>query len=251
MAGISPPETWDAFFSDFYLRAYANDERDEEAEVQALAAARMSGCAEGGELLDVPCGFGRHSVPLARAGYRVTGVDRSAALLEEARRRAGGERWPKLVTADYRELPFPDASFDAAVNLYSSIGYLGDEEDVRVLAEIGRVVRPGGRLVVELMHRDWLVRGFAEQDWRLLGEGRLLLEQRTFDAAAGVVQTTQTLIDGAGGRESRTFSVRVYSATEVAAMLTRAGFADVRVYGGLDGSPFGVDTRLAAVGVSQ
>jgi len=189
-------------------------------------------------------------VPLARASYRVTGVDRSAALLDEARRRAGGERWPKWVAADYRELPFADASFDAAMNLFSSLGYLGDEEDTRVLAEIRRVLRPGARLVVELLHRDRLVRGFAEQDWRLLGEGRLLLEQRTFDAAAGVAQTTQTLIDGAGGRESRTFSVRVYSATELVAMLGRAGFEDARAYGDLDGSPFGVDTRLVAVAVS-
>jgi SAM-dependent methyltransferase len=248
--GPSSPETWDAFFSDFYLRAYAADEREGEAEAQALAAARLAACPEGGELLDVPCGFGRHSVPLARAGYRVTGVDRSAALLEEARRRAGGERWPKWVTADYRELPFADATFDAAINLFSSLGYLGDAEDARVLAAIRRVLRPGARLVVELLHRDRLVRGFAEQDWRLLGEGRLLLEQRTFDAAAGVAQTTQTLIDGAGGRESRTFSVRVYSATELLAMLARAGFEDARAYGGLDGSPFGVDTRLVAVAVS-
>ena len=246
MAGPSSPETWDAFFSDFYLRAYAADEREGEAEALALAAARLAACPEGGELLDVPCGFGRHSVPLARAGYRVTGVD----LLAEGRRRAGGERWPELVHADYRELPFADESFDAAINLFSSLGYLGDEEDTRVLAEIRRVLRPGARLVVELLHRDRLVRGFAEQDWRLLGEGRLLLEQRTFDAAAGVAQTTQTLIDGAGGRESRTFSVRVYSATELVAMLGRAGFTDARAYGDLDGSPFGVDTRLVAVAVS-
>src|SRR5215208_7215195 len=240
-AGPSSPETWDAFFSDFYLRAYAADEREGEAEAQALAAARLAACPEGGELLDVPLG---------RAGYRVTGVDRSAALLDEARRRAGGERWPKWVAADYRELPFPDASFDAAMNLFSSLGYLGDEEDTRVLAEIRRVLRPGARLVVELLHRDRLVRGFAEQDWRLLGEGRLLLEQRTFDAAAGVAQTTQTLIDGAGGRESRTFSVRVYSATELVAMLGRAGFAEVRCYGDLEGVPFDVDTRLVAVAIS-
>jgi SAM-dependent methyltransferase len=246
----SSPETWDAFFSDFYLRAFAADERDDEAEAQALAAAGLSGCPEGGELLDVPCGFGRHSLPLARAGYRVTGVDRSAVLLGEARRRAGGERWPKWTEADYRELPFADASFDAALNLFSSLGYLGDEEDTRVLGQIGRVLRPGARLVVELLHRDRLVRGFHEQDWRLLGEGRLLLEQRTFDAAAGVAQTTQTLIDGAGERDSRTFSVRVYSATELVAMLGRAGFEDVRVYGGLDGSPFGMETRLVAVAIS-
>jgi ubiquinone/menaquinone biosynthesis C-methylase UbiE len=249
-AAPSSPETWDAFFSDFYLRAYAADEREGEAEAQALAAARLTGCPVGGELLDVPCGFGRHSVPLARAGYRVTGVDRSAALLEEARRRTGHERWPKLVAADYRELPFADASFDAAMNLFSSLGYLGDDEDTHVLAEIRRVLRPQSRLVVELMHRDRLVRGFSEQDWRLLGEGRLLLEQRTFDAAAGVAQTTQTLIDGGGERESRSFTVRVYTATELVAMLTRAGLVDVRCYGDLEGAPFGVDTRLVAVAVS-
>ena len=247
MQGPSSPETWDAFFRDFYLRAYAADEREGEAEAQALAAARLAACPEGGELLDVPCGFGRHSVPLARAGYRVTGVDRSAALLDEARRRAGGERWPKWVTADYRELPFADASFDAAMNLFSSLGYLGDEEDTRVLAEIRRVLRPGARLVVELLHRDRLVRGFAEQDWRLLGEGRLLLEQRTFDAAAGVATTTQTLIDKAGGRDSRTFSVRVYTATELVAMLLSAGFDEARCYGDFDGSPFATDTRLVIV----
>src|SRR3954447_12472914 len=129
--GPSSPETWDAFFSDFYLRAYAADEREGEAEEQALAAARLAACPRGGELLDVPCGFGRHSIPLARAGYRVTGVDRAAALLDEARRRSAGERWPKFVRADYRELPFPEASFDGAVNLFTSLGYLGDDEDER------------------------------------------------------------------------------------------------------------------------
>ena len=210
----STSETWDAFFSDFYLRAYANVEREAVTAEQALAAARLAGCPEGGDLVDVPCGFGRHAIPLAAAGYRVVGVDRSQVLLDEARARAGGERWPKLVRADYRELPFPEASFDAAVNLFSSLGYLGDEEDTRVLAEIGRVLRPGGRLVIEIMHRDLLVRTFREQDWNLVGEGRLLLEQRTFDPAAGVAQVTQTLIDGTGERESRPFSVRVYTATE-------------------------------------
>ena len=97
------------------------------------------------------------------------------------------------------------------------------------------------------MHRDLAVRGFREQDWRLLGEGRLLLEQRTFDAAAGIAQTTQTLIDKDGGRDSRTFSVRLYTATELVAMLGRAGFADVRCYGDLDGGPLDTTTRLVIV----
>jgi ubiquinone/menaquinone biosynthesis C-methylase UbiE len=151
------------------------------------------------------------------------------------------------VRADYRALPLPDERFDAAINLFSSLGYLGDEEDVEVLREIHRVLRPGGRLVVETMHRDALVRGWRDQDWRLLGEGRLLLEQRTFDAASGVAQTTQTIIERTGERESRSFSVRVYTATELVAMLRSAGFAETRCVGGLDGSPFGVESRLVVV----
>jgi len=243
----SPTETWDAFFSDFYLRAYADDERQKEATEQALAAARLAGCPDGGDLLDVPCGFGRHALPLARAGYSVVGVDRSERLLAEAERRVDGDARPKLVRADYRELPFADESFHAAINLFSSLGYLGDEQDLQVLAEIRRVLRPGARLVLEILHRDRLVRIFEEHDWRLVGEGRLLLEQRTFDAGAGVVQSTQTLIDGANRRESRSFSLRVYTATELIAMLSRAGFEETKCYGDLDGGPFTTDTRLVIV----
>ena len=243
----SPTETWDEFFSEFYLRAFREAERDARAEEEALAAARLSGCPPGGDLLDVPCGFGRHSVPLAASGLKVTGVDRAQVLLDEAKRRAGPGRWPKFVRADYRELPMPDASFDAALNLFSSLGYLGDEEDTRALAEIGRVLRPGGRLVIEIMHRDLLVRRFTEHDWHLLGEGRLMLEQRTFDPVSGLAQTTQTLIESSGERESRTFSIRVYTATELLGMLDRAGFAESRCHGDLEGGPFATDTRLVVV----
>ena len=243
----SSAEAWDTVFNEFYLRAYATEERDEQAEGQALAAARLAGCPDGGHLLDVPCGFGRHSLPLARAGYRVTGVDRSQVLLDEAARRAAGERGPEYVRADYRELPCPDAAFDAALNLFTSLGYLGDEEDTRVLAEVRRVLRPEGRLVIETMHRDWLARNFQEQHWQRVGEGRLLLEQGAFDPAAGVAQTTQTLIDGSGERESRTWSLRVYSATELVAMVRRAGFESARCFGDLDGGPFTTDTRLVVL----
>ena len=244
---ISPAEAWDAFFSEFYLRAFAEDQRDARAKEQALAAAQLAGCPPGGDILDAPCGFGRHTLPLAAAGYRAIGVDRAQTLIDEAKRRAGGERWPKLVRADYRELPMADESFDVALNMFTSLGYLGDEQDTRALAEFRRVLRSDGRLVIETMHRDRLVRVFAEQDWKLLGEGRLLLEQRTFDPAAGVVQMTQTVIPTDGTRESRTMSLRVYTATELCAMLDRAGFSESRCYGDFDGTPFATDTRLVIV----
>jgi ubiquinone/menaquinone biosynthesis C-methylase UbiE len=243
----SPTETWDEFFGEFYLRAYREAERNAEAEAQALAAAKLAGCPPGGDLLDVPCGFGRHALPLAGQGFRVVGVDRAQALLDEAQRRRGHERWPKFVRADYRDLPLADESFDTALNLFSSLGYLGDEEDTRALSEIRRVLRPGGRLLIEILHRDRIVRHFSEQDWHLLGEGRLLLEQRTFDPISGVAQTTQTLIESTGARESRTFSIRVYTATELLGMIVEAGFEEARCHGDLQGGPFSTDSRLVVV----
>jgi hypothetical protein len=91
------------------------------------------------------------------------------------------------------------------------------------------------------------VHAFHGQDWGLLGEGRLRLEQRSFDPASGVVLTTQTLIDKTGERDSRSFAVRVYTATELVAMLRRAGFDDARCYGDLEGGPFDTTTRLVIV----
>jgi ubiquinone/menaquinone biosynthesis C-methylase UbiE len=236
---------WDDFFGEFYLRAYVHDEADAQAAEDALAAAKLAGVEPGADVVDVPCGYGRHTIALARAGYRVVGVDRSQTLLDEAKRRAGHERWPKLVRADYRELPMADESFDAAFNLFTSLGYLGDEEDTKVLREIRRVLKPGARLVLETMHRDRLVSGFRERDWMLIGEGRLQLQQRTWDPVTGVAQTTQTVIDGAGARESRTFSVRTYSATELLRML--AEFSSVKAYGSFTGDPLTTTSRLVIV----
>src|SRR6266545_3326815 len=97
-------EDFDRLFDEGYLSVYAPRQEPEQSEEEALAAVRLAGCEQGAEILDCPCGFGRHSVVLARAGYRVTGADRSEALLAEAKRRVEGVEI-ELVQADYRDLP--------------------------------------------------------------------------------------------------------------------------------------------------
>jgi hypothetical protein len=81
----------------------------------------------GAEVLDCPVGFERHAFVLTEAGYVVTGLDRSEAQLAEAEQRRGDADWPRLVRGDYRSLPFPEASFDAVFNLFTSLGYLDRE----------------------------------------------------------------------------------------------------------------------------
>ena len=108
----------------------------------------LSGCSgwpRGVRLLDLCCGHGRHAVPLAQLGYRVSGLDLSRPLLARAAAAAAaqGQR-VGLVEADMRRLPFADGSFDAVLNLFHAFGYLEDEaQDELVLDEVARVLAPG------------------------------------------------------------------------------------------------------------
>ena len=235
LAGMERDQ-WDDLFDEFYLAAFAPLQDATGAETEALAAVALAGAEPGAEILDAPCGYGRHSIPLARAGYLVTGADRSSVLLDEARRRAGEDDWPRWVQADHRELPFEDASFDAAFNLFSSLGYRGEEGDRRTLSELRRVLRPGGAFVVDTAHRDALMYRFRHRWWDSLPDGGVVFDEGRFDHVAGEVENTHTLITPDGARDARTWRMRVYTATELVRMLDDAGFHAVDAYGGLDGS---------------
>jgi ubiquinone/menaquinone biosynthesis C-methylase UbiE len=241
-------QEWDRFFDELYLETYVNRLAALEPEAEASAAAELSGCKPGADLLDCPCGHGRHSFPLADAGYRVVGADRSKTALRRAREQGGEREWPRFVEADYRELPFEDASFDAVLNLFSSIGYHGEDADRTTLREFRRVLRPGGALVLEAMHRDRLMSIFRERDWEELPDGGVLFERRSFDPVSGLVETAHSLIRANGEREEFGYRIRAYTATELARMLDDAGFARVEFYGGLlERAPLSAEHRLVAV----
>src|SRR2546423_13732625 len=235
-------DAWDRLCDGLYVRRSARIDRAGAPAAEAAAAARLAGLEPGADVLDCPCGYGRHSIPLARAGYHVVGADRSPALLEEARRRAGQGEWPKWVEADHRELPFADGSFDAVFNLFSSLGYRGEEGDRRTLSGLRRVLRPGGALVVETMHRDRLARIFLERLWDPLPDGGMVVEEHRFDQVSGVMENDFTLVDAAGARESVTYRIRTYTVTELVRLVEEAGFTGIDCYGGPDGQELGLDT---------
>jgi SAM-dependent methyltransferase len=236
-------DSWDELFDEIYPLSYAGRFDEEESAEEALATARLARVEPPAEILDAPGGFGRHSIPLAQAGYHVTAADRSPVQLDEGRRRAAEAEWPRFVQADFRELPFEDESFDAVFNLFTSIGYRGEEGDRRMLGEFLRVLRPGGALVVETLDRDRLMAIFQERGWEPLPNDGILAEHRQFDYVAGEIQTDHILIRD-GLRRSVTFRVRVYTPTELVRLLEAIGFAEIECFGNYAGDPLSRETRL-------
>jgi len=105
-----------------------------------------------GRVLDVCCGPGRHAAGLVERGYSVTGVDRDAAAVSQARRVAPAGRFLEL---DQRNLDRLQGPFDAALILWQSFGYFDPATNDRVLADLARLLRPGGRLLLDLFHPGW------------------------------------------------------------------------------------------------
>jgi ubiquinone/menaquinone biosynthesis C-methylase UbiE len=238
---------WDRLFDDLYLKTYAPLQSAEDAERLALGGIELAKCEAPADVLDAACGYGRHSSVLASAGYRIVGLDRSPVLLAEARRRSEGTEWPRWVQGDYRELPFDAESFDAVINLFTSFGFFGEEDDGRALREFSRVLRPGGALVLETMHRDRLMAIFQEQDWEALPDEALRLSRREFDSVEGVIEEALTYWPKGGDPATVDYRLRIYTASELKRMVLEAGFADVQFYGDAAGGPISRDTRLLLV----
>ena len=118
---------------------------------------------KGGRILDVPCGVGRHAIPFARRGYNVTGVDFSPVFISRARANARKQKVAKrtnFYVGDMRSLDevlAEEKPFNAIANLWSSIGYYGKEEDLRLFTALKTLALPSCLLVVDNVNRDFLV----------------------------------------------------------------------------------------------
>ena len=195
------------------------------APVEAERALALLGVEPGAAILDLCCGPGRHSLELARRGFRVTGVDRMAAYLQEARRRAGEERLTvELTLDDMRRFTRPGA-FDAAVNLSTSFGYFeSPDEDGRVLLNLHRSLKAA--------------RDFRPTERHDLGDGTVILEERRISKDGTRYEKRRRVV--ADGRVRHEFNVahRLYSALALSALLEECGFRAVETYGSLAGVPY-------------
>ena len=238
---------WDRLFDELYLKTYAPLQRDEDAEALAFGAMRLAECDAPADVLDAACGYGRHSRVLAKAGYRVVGLDRSPVLLDEARRRSEGAEWPRWVQGDYRELPFEADTFNAVVNLFTSFGFYGEEGDMHAVAEFKRVLRPGCALVMETIHRDRLMAIFQDRSWQDLPDGALRLDRHTFSHVEGLIEDALTYWPKGGEPTTVSYRLRVYTATELERIAHEAGFANVEFYGDAAGGPLSRESRLILI----
>ncbi len=202
----------------------------------------------GGAVLDLCCGPGRHALEFARRGFVVTGVDRSRFLLERARERADAAAIAvEWVLDDMREFERP-ATFHLACNLFTSFGYFEREEDnLRVLGNVRESLRDGGTFVMDMVGRERMRHQGLEACHTRFADGAVLIQQPHLNEDWTRLDNEWTVVKAGQSRHYR-FEHCLYSGPGLQRRLLSCGFASVRLYGDLEGSPYGPEaSRLVAV----
>ena len=205
------------------------------------------GVPAGGKVLDVACGIGRHSVPLAGAGYHMSGLDISELYVREAQLYAAEAGVAvNALAGDAREvgtLMADQSPFDAVISMFTSHGYYGRDADLDLFRQLHGLATNDAVLIVLTSNRDWIIRNFEPEGMERAGDMRIL-QHRKLDLETSTMHSGWQFYEGE--RENLALRLtlemehRLYSLHELRALLEEAGWDFLR---GL-GRPRGSDEAL-------
>lgn len=239
------------YTSDFADRTIDSSNFLERAEIEVQGLIRLLGLSTSELILDVPCGSGRHAKALAKRGFKVTGVDINEMLLGRARANSHGLPSVQFYQASMLDLQQFFNSFDLVINMFSSFGYFqNDEENFLVLKQLVKCLHPGGRLVIQNIDRDWLMRVYAPVTWEETDE-EFRLEARKYDAETKYNEANYMTMNKKTAQSERSYHrMRLYNSDEMIQLFDEAGLDNIQCFGGFDGSPLikGESTHPVYVG---
>ena len=205
--------------------------------------------------MDLASGVGRHSIALAKLGYRVMGLDISpeyVAKAEELAAMEGVSGSCRFFTGDMRRLKdfLGGHRFDAAICMFTSLGYYDPETDINVLTQVKELSTDRGVLVVEMMNRSYAENSLTRKRFSMVGE-MLRLEESFFDEEASRLRAVWRMYRPRGQDLEYVGSIRfdnmLYTRRELVELAASAGWENNEVYGGLDRSEFKEDSKKAVL----
>jgi SAM-dependent methyltransferase len=230
-----------------YLYFYSESLTDERTDAEVNSIINLLELKNPVTILDLACGYGRYTNRLAAMGHRMTGVDINPGFIDIARRDAvqrGVE--VKYIQEDMRRMNF-NQDFDYTLLLFTAFGYFSDEENLLVLKNIAKALKPGGQVIFDTHNRDNFLKNilpcFVTEK-----EGNLMIDRGTFDSLTGYWENRRIVIRN-GVRRDKPFKIRLYNPNEIREWLERAGLTLEGIYGSWDGQPISPEKpRMIIIG---
>lgn len=233
---------WEELFNDDYIRTMRVLSDAQVAKEVGFIEDSL-GVAKGATVLDLACGTGAQAVGLSQRGYRVIGLDLSLSMLARASELAQ-QRSQKInfVQCDMREIAFED-TFDGIYCWNSSFGYFEEQKNIHVIRLVRRALRSGGRLLLDVVNRDFAVANAPSLVW-FEGDGCVCMDEMSVDWITSRIRVKRTMMMDDGRTREIEYTVRAYSLHELGKLLHDAGFRVTEVSGhpATRGAFFGADS---------
>ncbi|MEM1769334.1 MAG: methyltransferase domain-containing protein [Nitrososphaerota archaeon] len=230
------PDWWKQIFNSLYLKTdgdVVNDPEITKKEVDFFVD--ILGLKHEDRILDLCCGHGRHSLELARRGFKnVEGLDISHYLIRKARMAAEKEGLKvKFREGDARKLPYPPDSFDVVLILGNSFGYFESiRDDLQVLKEVRRVLRPWGKILIDVADGSYLRENFQKRSWEWIDKSMLVCRERSLSSNKQKLISREVIINVKKGVVAdQIYAIRLYDKEMLRELLEKAGFVNITFHG--------------------
>jgi len=227
------PDWWQTLFDEVYLitdAPFVDNPALTQREVEVVA--RLLRLQPGDRILDLCGGQGRHSMELARYGYRHAMVlDYASFLLQTGRQQAAAADLDVMFCrGDARVLPLADACVDVVLLMANSFGYfVNAAEDQDILHEIARVLAPGGRFLLDIMDYEHVRQLFRPESWHEATDDIVVCWQREWDG--DVIRVREMVLSKTTGLlRDRGYAERLYRPEQLRDLLQNAGFGDYQLH---------------------
>jgi D-alanine-D-alanine ligase len=226
------PDWWKRIFDSLYLKTDADvvcDEKITKEEVDLFLDILKPD--KESRILDLCCGQGRHSLEMARRGFvNVEGLDRSRYLIRKAKAKAKEENLPvRFREGDARNLPYPSDTFDFVMIVGNSFGYFDNpNDDVRILREVFRVLKPYGKVLLDLADGDYLSKNYQKMSWEWIDKKRLVCRERELSSDKTRLISREIIIHVEKGViADRFYAERLYTRELIRKVLEEVGFTEI------------------------
>lgn len=187
------------------------------------------------KILDLCCGQGRHSLELGRRNFRnIEGLDRSHYLIQRAKTQAKKEDINiKFREGDARKIPSSADTYDVVTILGNSFGYFDSiQDDLRVLKEVFRVLKPWGKLLIEVSDGEYLRKTFQSRSWEWIDKKHFVCRERSLSLDKQRLISREIISHTEKGLITDQFyAERLYSNESLTDLLKTAGFSDITFHG--------------------
>jgi D-alanine-D-alanine ligase len=230
------PDWWRSIFNSIYLKTDGDVIDDAQITAREMDIfLNIMKLSQQDRVLDLCCGQGRCSLELSRRGFQnVDGLDRSHYLIQRAKVNSKKEGLNiKFREGDARKLSYPADTFDAVMILGNSFGYFDTiRDDIRVLKEVMRVLKPWGKLLVDVTDGQYMKEQFQPRSWEWIDKKYFVCRERSLslDKQRLISREVVTQVDK-GVIADQFYGERLYTRESLFELLKTSGFSDITVHG--------------------